>query len=217
MIFKVLPFLSTNFGLSQIPTFMKNQFYFFSFICLFGTLNFINAQETLPIYDYAALQLMSSDTIPDYESKANKLKLTGIIYESDGLTPAKDVILYVEQPDENGDFDLRETNDKRYVHHRSWVKTDADGRYTLYTFVPGSDRRYNQLQQMFPIIKESSKEAYELETFLFDDDPLLTKTCRKRMAKKGDPSRILKLKSVDGIFVAERNITLKPDEDSAKS
>lgn len=194
---------------------MKNQFYFFSFICLFGTLNLINAQETLPIYDNTALNITSSDTIPDYQSKTNKLKLTGIIYESDGLTPAKDVILYVEQPDENGDFDLRETNEKRYVHHRSWVKTDADGRYTLYTFVPGGDRRYNQLQQMFPIVKESSKEAYELETFLFDDDPLLTKTCRKRMAKKGDPTRILKLKSVEGIFVAERNITLKAD--SAKS
>lgn len=199
---------------------MKNSIYLFCFICFLGSSCLVSAQDSnnqLPIYDSAELNLMSSDTIPDYETKTNKLKITGTIYESDGVTPAKDVILYVEQPDENGDFDLREANDKRYVHHRGWVKTDANGRYTLFTFVPGGDRRFNQLQQVYPIIKEASKEAYVLETFLFDEDPLLTKTCRKRMAKKGDPTRILKLKTEDGIFVAERNITLKNDVDIAKS
>jgi len=199
---------------------MKNSIYLFSFICFLGASYLVSAQDSnkqLPIYDSTELNLMSSDTIPDYKTKTNKLKITGTIYQSDGVTPAKDVILYVEQPDENGDFDLREANDKRYVYHRSWVKTDANGRYTLFTFVPGGDRRFNQLQQVYPIIKEATKEAYVIETFLFDEDPLLTKTCRKRMAKKGDPTRILKLKTEDGIFVAERNITLKNDVVIAKS
>ena len=111
---------------------------------------------------------------------------------------------------------MRNTGEDRYVFHRSWIKTDADGRYTFYTFVPGGDRRYNQLQQIFPVIKAPSSEAYVVESFLFDEDPLLTKTCRKRMTKKGDPTRILKLKTEDGIFVGERNITLKPNETLAK-
>ena len=51
--------------------------------------------------------------------KDEKLKLTGTIYLSDGVTPAKDVILFIEQPDENGNFDLRKDNEKRYVHHRA--------------------------------------------------------------------------------------------------
>ena len=195
---------------------MKNLITLLCLLCFCSAINPIAAQElnsnidsNSPLYDRAEDQLSNTDTIPDYRSKTNKLKLTGIIYQSDGVTPAKDVILFVEQPDENGDFDLRRTGDARYVFHRSWVKTDADGRYTFYTFVPGGDRRFNQLQQVFPIVKQSSKEAYELESFLFDEDPLLTKTCRKRLAKKGDPSRILKLKSENGIFVAERNIILK--------
>lgn len=195
---------------------MKNLITLLCLLCFCSAINPIAAQElnsnidsNSPLYDRAEDQLTNTDTIPDYRSKTNKLKLTGIIYQSDGVTPAKDVILFVEQPDENGDFDLRRTGDARYVFHRSWVKTDADGRYTFYTFVPGGDRRFNQLQQVFPIVKQSSKEAYELESFLFDEDPLLTKTCRKRLAKKGDPSRILKLKSENGIFVAERNIILK--------
>ena len=186
----------------------------FSVICLFGATYLITAQNSdkpLPIHDYNDAILRSVDTIPDFESKTNKLKISGTIFKSDGVTPAKDVILYVEQPHENGDFDLREKDDQRYVNHRGWVKTDANGNYTFYTFVPGGDRRFNQMQQLYPIIKAPSKDAYVVETFLFDEDPLLTKTCRKRMEKKGDPTRILKLKIENGIAVAKRDIVLKSD------
>lgn len=195
---------------------MKNLITILCLTCLYILSNPILAQESnsvsganSPIFDRAEEHISNTDTMPDYKSKTQKLKITGIIYQNDGVTPAKDVILFIEQPDEDGDFDLRNTGDSRYVFHRSWVKTDADGRYTFYTFVPGGDRTYNQLQQVYPIVKEAAKEPYALETFLFDEDPLLTKTCRKRMSKKGDPTRILKLKTEDGIFVAERNIILK--------
>ena len=50
------------------------------------------------LYDYSESQLNNTDSIPDFESKSNKLKITGTIYLSDGKTPAKDVILYIEQP-----------------------------------------------------------------------------------------------------------------------
>lgn len=167
--------------------------------------------ENSPINDYGELQIEDSATIPDYESKENKIKITGTVYQSDGVTPAKDVLLYIEQPDEHGDFDLREDNEKRYVHHRAWVKTDANGQYTIYTFVPGGDRRFNQLQQIYPLIKEESKPEYALDTFLFEEDPLLSRACRKKIAKKGDLSRILNPKKVDGLLVAERDIVLKSD------
>jgi protocatechuate 3,4-dioxygenase beta subunit len=193
---------------------MKNLIYFFSITCLLGTFNLIEAQATQsylersPVYDYAELNLNNTDTIPDYDFKLNKLKITGTIYENDGQTPAKDVILFIEQPNENGDFDLRKENEKRYVNHRGWVKTNADGQYTFYTFVPGNDRRYNQLQQIFPVIKDSAQQEYALETFLFEEDPLLSRACRKRINKKGDPSRILKPKKEDGLLVAKRDIIL---------
>ena len=169
---------------------------------------FENIVNNNTFYDYTEHQLSNVDTIPGFESKTNKLKIHGTIYLSDGVTPAKDVILYIEQADENGDFDLRKKNDIRYVHNRGWIKTDTNGNYTFYTYVPGNDRRYNQMQQLFPIIKESSKLEYEIATFLFDEDPLLSKSCRKRIAKKGDLTRILKLKKEDGLFVTQKDIIL---------
>jgi protocatechuate 3,4-dioxygenase beta subunit len=196
---------------------MKNLPYLFCVIYFVSNFNVCTAQQlntdySSPIYDRSEDLLSHTDTIPDYRSKNNKLKLTGTIYKSDGITPASDVILFIEQPDEDGDFKLRKTGENRYVFHRSWVKTDADGHYTFYTFVPGNDRRYNQLQQIFPIVKEPSKQEYQLETFLFDEDPMLTKRCRKRIAKTSDNTRILKLKKEDGVLVAQRNIVLSSDE-----
>ena len=178
-----------------------------SALCVFSS-NISEAQTNHPLYDYAERQLTSTDTIPDFTEKTQKLKVSGIVYEEDGVTPAKDVILYFEQADEDGDFDLRKTNDERYVHHRSWVKTDADGRYTLYTFIPGNDRRYNRLQEIHPSVMRPDSEPEDIASFVFDDDPLLNKRCRKRMAKHGDVSRILKPKMVDGILVAQRDIVL---------
>jgi len=177
--------------------------------------NFENLQDSYmersSIYDHKELNLNNIDTISGFDSNVNKLKLSGTIYKSDGVTPAKDVVLYIEQADENGDFDLRMLYNKRYIHNRGWIKTDSDGQYTFYTYVPGNDRRYNQLKQIFPIIKEPTKSEYNIASFLFDEDPLLSKLCRKRMTKKGDPSRVLKLKKVDGIFVAQKDIILYND------
>ena len=194
---------------------MKNLITAFCFLLFLSGYNPISAQNS-PIHDRAEALINSTDTIPDFRSKDNKLKLTGIVYQSDGVTPAKDVIIYIEQADEDGDFDLRRAGEERYVFHRSWVKTDADGKYTFYTFVPGNDRRYNQLQQIFPLIKESTKPEVELAPLLFNDDPLLTKRCRKRLAKKGYTESILSTKKENGILVAHKDIVLPEHTEPTK-
>lgn len=196
---------------------IKNQLVLICFIFFINSLTVIIAQnnpvdKNHPIFDRAEHLLKNTDTVPEYKLKNNKLKLSGTIYQKDGVTPARNVILYIEQPDENGNFDIRKTEDTRYVYHRAWVKTDIDGHYTLYTFIPGSDRRYNRLQEIYPIVKVPSSDAYEIETFLFDSDPLLTKHCRKRINKKGDVTRIVTPKKTDtGLLVAQRDIVLTVD------
>ncbi|MBO6606396.1 hypothetical protein [Psychroserpens sp.] len=198
---------------------MKRLIALFCFISAFSTsaqdiaLNTdttLNYLERHPIYDYTA-QLTSVDTIPGYNTKSDKLKLSGTVYLSDGKTPAKDVIVYIEQADEFGNFDLKKHNDKRYVENRGWVLTDANGNYTFYTYIPGGDRRYKMLQQLFVSVKAPNSSEYNIESFLFNDDPLLTKQCRKKINKKGDPSRILTPKKEGALFVAQKDIILAQD------
>ncbi len=191
---------------------MKNFKLILSFCVLLISTYALSAQTSvtndLSFSGYTQQDLTNVATIPDYESKDNKIKISGTIYKSDGVTPASDVVLYIEQANEFGDFDVRKDNGEKYVYHNASIKTDENGQYTIYTFLPGNDRRYNQLQQLFPRITEPSKETYEIASFLFDDDPLLTKRCRRQIAKKSDPSRILKLQKEGNLLVAKKDIIL---------
>lgn len=190
---------------------MKNLIPSICFICfiLFSSIVMAqNSDKTSPIYDYTEHNLNNTDTIPDFDSKVNKLKITGTIYEKDGKTPAQDVILYICQPDENGDYKLKkDSNRKRYVYHRAWIKTDADGRYTFYTFIPGENHYVKELKQIQRIVKVPGQPEQELNSFFFNDDPLLpdlTLECRALVVQS-----ILKPKKEDGMLVATRDFRIE--------
>lgn len=197
---------------------MKKVISICSVLFLVGNIFTLTAQETvdeLPvdykkrhaIYDYSH-PLTDTDSVPDYAAKEAPLKITGTVFLSDQVTPAKDVILYIEQPDENGNFDLKTHLKKRYVNHRGWVKTNEKGEYTFYTFVPGAYRLSRELKAIDLTIKEPNQKEYNANRFIFDDDPRLTKLCRKRMAKRG-VDKILTPVKEDDIFVARKDIILK--------
>ena len=106
---------------------------------------------------------------------------------------------------------MREDGDKRYVYHKASIKTDADGKYSIYTFIPGIVHRSGAVKHIHPMIKEEGKEAYDLNSFHFDNDPLLTKYRYKRLVKKGREKSVLKLEKKDDMFVATRDIILGED------
>ncbi|TDU40063.1 protocatechuate 3,4-dioxygenase beta subunit [Gelidibacter sediminis] len=172
-----------------------------------GSEESVNYQDRHPIFDYSETVLNSIDSVPDFNSKSNPLKITGTVYMSDGMTPAQNVILYITQSDEHGQYQLKNKADKRYVFHQAWVKTQADGSYTFYTFVPGKERRSNTLKRIHLAIKTPTGMVVQANDLVFDNDPLLRKSCRKKLAKKGFDS-ILKLEKKGNISVARKNIIL---------
>lgn len=200
---------------------MKNLLTLSLLACAFIFSNSISAQdyastETIPtnykkrnaIYDYSEDEISNTAIIPDFETKENKLKITGTIFLADGVTPAKDVILYVFQADEDGDYELkRDEYRKRYVHHRGWIKTDADGRYTIYTFMPGKFVRVKELKQIHRVIKEPGKSEYEISSFFFNDDPLIPYLTLESRAKASQS--MLRLEDEGDIQVATKDIILK--------
>lgn len=183
---------------------------------LFTFVSALNAQELADnykkrhaIFDYSEKQLTNTDTIPGFENQSQKLKITGTIFESDGVTPAKNVVLYICQADEEGDYHSKKVDGKRILRHQGWIKTDADGNYTFYTFVPGTHWGTKDLMQIHGYVKESnSNEAYAINHFVFDNDPFLRKSCRKKIAKLGI-NNIMKLEKKDGLLIGKRNIVLQ--------
>jgi len=205
---------------------MKNLFTLIYLAYLSGSFITVSAQDSdylkrNPIYDYSETQLNNTDTIPGFETAANKLKVTGTIYQSDGVTPARNVLLYIEQADENGDYQIKTKDNKRYMSHRAWAKTDANGKYTFFTFVPGAAidpityPRRRGLKKIYPIIKESNKPEYNLDALLFDNDPKLTKSCRKRLKRKGIDSILKPVKNGSSLEVV-RDIVLEENVTASK-
>ena len=181
----------------------------------------LNFKKRSPIYDYTEKNLNNTDTIPEFERKSQKLKITGIVYQKDGVTPAKDIILYMYEADEDGEYATGEFRDKKFIQHRGWIKTNKDGRYTFYAFIPGNAfepltyPRKRGPKTIHPIIKEPGIAEYHLDPFLFDDDPYLTDRCRKKLERQGYDG-LVKLDKEEGLFVANRDIVLKQNLESIK-
>ena len=172
-----------------------------------------STKEDIPFYDHEGMVLSSEATIVDYDQKTDQLQITGVVYESDGVTPAKDVVIYLYQHDENGEFQFEEENGKKRLRHRMWIKTDDKGRYTFNTFMPGQaiiplnyPRRYGP-KQIYLVAKTNESKDFNLPAFMFEGDDRLSKSCIKRLKRKGVDC-ILSPQNENGKMVARKNITL---------
>src|SRR5215203_817005 len=70
------------------------------------------------------------DTLPIFKEDGPKLVVSGIVYKSDGKTPAPGVVIYVYQTDQTGKYRVtgNETGwGKRHGSIRGWIKTNPLG------------------------------------------------------------------------------------------
>ena len=154
--------------------------------------------------------LTETDTLPIFKEAGPKLVVSGMVYKSDGKTPAPGVVLYVYQTDQTGKY--RKTgNEKgwgtRHGSIRGWMKTNERSEYRFYTVRPAAYSKTGPPAHIHITIKEPDKNEYYIDDFLFDDDPFLTSAERKRLQGRGG-NGILKLVEKKGMFYGNRNIVL---------
>lgn len=162
------------------------------------------------LYEYGNKYLNPVDTLPLFEETQPKLKITGTVYQSDGKTPAKDVILYIYHTNRKGIYPTKgdETGwARRHGYIRGWAKTDSSGNYTFYTFRPGSYPDRSEPEHIHLTVKEPDKNEYYLDDFVFKDDPLLQKSERMNFTNRGGPG-LMKPVLKDGVLHVERDIIL---------
>jgi len=153
--------------------------------------------------------LKSSTWLPDWNNLGKRLAVNGVVYKADG-TPASNIIIYVYHTDQTGRYPTRGDEKgwgKRHGYLRGWMKTNEKGEYKFFTSRPAAYPGRKDPEHIHIAIKEPDKSEYWIDDFVFDDDPLLTDTQRKRSEDRGG-SGILKLKDVGNMFKAERNIYL---------
>lgn len=155
--------------------------------------------------------IKSIDSSAGWTQKGQKLLITGTIYKLDGKTPAPGVILYYYHTDINGVYAGKPGLDPSVVRHgyiRGWVKSDASGRYSIYTVRPAPYPNTNFEAHIHPSIKEPNIDnEYYIDEFVFDDDTLLTGEKRKKLENRGG-SGILSVFTKNDLQIAEHNIIL---------
>ncbi len=150
------------------------------------------------------------DTLPDFNEKGPKLEISGIVYQRDGKTPAKNVVLYVYHTDQTGHYTPGPNAkgwEKRNGRIRGWIKTDKNGFYRFYTLKPAAYPNTNIPAHIHIVVKEPDKNEYWIDEYLFEGDPFLTDSEKGRQEKRGG-NGIISLEDMNGMLHGKRNVFL---------
>lgn len=162
------------------------------------------------IYEYGNKLLTSVDTLPEFENNEPKMKVTGFVYKKGTRTPAENVIVYIYHNNRQGVYQTKGDEKgwaKRHGYIRGWVKTGKDGKYTFYSFRPGSYSDRSEPEHIHITIKEPTTNEYYLDEYFFADDPLLKQSFIKKLPKRGG-SGIVTPVMEGGILVIKRDLLL---------
>jgi protocatechuate 3,4-dioxygenase beta subunit len=163
------------------------------------------------VFEFGDRVLSPVDTLPDYNDDGPKLKLTGTIYQIDGVTPAKDIILYIYHTDQKGIYPKKgdETGwAKRHGYLRGWIKTSDDGKYSFYTLRPASYPSRSAPEHIHATILEPNGKYYWIEDYFFEDDPLLSDNHFDKSSKRGGEQFIISLSEEGELILGKRDIIL---------
>lgn len=156
-------------------------------------------------------KLTPVDTLPDFLDAGTKIEISGIVYQSDGKTPARDVVLYVYHTDQTGRYPTKGNEkgwDRRHGYIRGWVKTGADGNYRFFTLKPAAYPGQNENPAHIHVtVKEKDKIEYWIDDYFFEDDPILTGEMKNRQQQRGG-NGIIRLVSGKDQLQGTRHIIL---------
>jgi protocatechuate 3,4-dioxygenase beta subunit len=157
-------------------------------------------------------KINSIDTSAGWFEKGQKLLVTGTVFQIDGKTPASNTILYYHHTDNDGFYSTRNDkpeNQTRHGHIRGWVKTDKNGKYSIYTIRPAPYPKEKQPAHIHWLIKEPDiKNEYWTDDLVFDDDKLLIPHIKKYPQENRGGSGITRIVLKDNLQIAEHNIIL---------
>ena len=141
------------------------------------------------------------------------LAISGIVFKTDGVTPAPSMILYLYHANAKGIYPKRgdETgNGRRHGHLRGWLRTDERGRYRFATIRPAPYPSRTEPAHIHVTIKEPEREEYYIDSFLFEGDDLITPPFRERLRGRGGSGIITLTRGDDGRWFGTRDIRLEP-------
>ncbi len=162
------------------------------------------------VLEYKSKPTLASDTLPEFNQATTKIKIKGIVYAADGVTPAKNIIIYAYHTNEKGIYPTTTSSkgwERRHGYLRTWLKTNNKGEYSFYTCKPASYPNSTVPQHIHMVVKEPNINEYYIDDIMFTDDPNLPKGVANRKKPRGGTGLVTP-QNKNGILIATRNIYL---------
>ncbi len=156
-------------------------------------------------------KLSHIDTLPDFNEDGPKIEISGVIYKSDGITPAPGVVLYYYHTDQKGYYPKKgdETGwGTRHGYLRGWLRTNEKGEYKFYTLRPAPYPNATFPAHIHCILKEPDKNEYWIDDYVFDDDKFVDEKYRKNSGDRCGNGIVTLTKNESGIYTGKRDLVL---------
>ncbi len=155
-------------------------------------------------------KIKSETTIADKNEPGDRMEINGTVVLQDGTTPAKNIVLYIYHTNARGLYAPSDTQTivRMNGHLRSWIKTDAEGKFKFNSIRPAHYPNRNVPAHIHIIVKEPGKIPYYIDEVWFDDDPLITKKLKDEAEKRGGDLIIHLTKDKENVWAGNIKITL---------
>jgi hypothetical protein len=155
---------------------------------------------------------MSSAVLVGKDEPGEPLRVRGVVYKADGVTPAVGVIVYVYQTDITGLYARKRGDPPRL---QAWMRTDEKGRYEFRTIRPGPyPNRTEAAHIHFQLWGPDLPPQYNAD-LLFEGDEFIKAGQRAESESAGKFGFIkAPVKGADGVFEATIDIRAKPEGDT---
>lgn len=155
-------------------------------------------------------KVSSAISIANPEEPGERMDLNGTVFMKDGLTPAKNIILYLYHTNAKGLYESSrgQATGRVHGHLRGWVKTDKDGKFTVHSIRPESYPGRTIPAHIHILVKEPGKTRYYIDEVWFDDDTIITPAMKAASEKRGGEMIIHLAKTRNGAWLGSMTITL---------
>ncbi len=153
-----------------------------------------------------------STTIASEDEPGERIVITGTVFQEDGATPAKDVLLYAYHTNAQGVYPKTRPDDGtlRWRHGalRGFVRTGEDGRYEIRTIRPAPYPGGSVPAHIHVTVTAPGVPEYWIEDVLFEGDPFLTPSHRRGDGRSGFPHVVALSRDEAGVLRGTRNIRI---------
>jgi protocatechuate 3,4-dioxygenase, beta subunit len=158
----------------------------------------------------AANLIGESATLAKPEEPGERLTVHGQVFAKDGKTVAADVLLYFYHTDAQGFYSAAAGEAKRSLHGhlRGWVRTDANGQFSIQTIRPAPYPKAKNPAHIHGLVKEAGLSLYYIDDILFADDTLLTDDERQKLEHRGGELITTPSRDADGKWNVDVTIFL---------